>query len=202
MKNLKVLERKKLLKEIDYIKSDLEYKSELVAEADAEFMSAVKSILDSSPTLKQAFDNKINKHIEELVAKKSIEEIQKETIEVDESISYTDDDTSPAMKKAYREIVKLTHPDMCKNDELNEIYLQATKMYSEKDIAGFASICVRLGVDFEIDDDDKVLMMKSLENMRLRISFIESTFSWNWMISQDEDAKKEMLAEYIKRAIS
>ena len=49
MNKLKILEVKKLLKELDYIESDFEYRSEVISEADSEFIQSVNDFLVSHP---------------------------------------------------------------------------------------------------------------------------------------------------------
>ena len=73
MNKIHQLEIRKLLKELDYVKSDYEYKNEIVFEADNSFMRTLNDFLDKNFVLKEMFDNKVNGKIDTLI-KPSIEE--------------------------------------------------------------------------------------------------------------------------------
>ena len=45
MDRIKLLEIKKLFKELDYVQSDFEYRSEIISEADTNFLNGVKRII-------------------------------------------------------------------------------------------------------------------------------------------------------------
>ena len=115
MNNLQNHESKRLLKELDFYESDLEYKSELVNHVETTFIQSVNEYLDENPTLKDAFDEKINKRIEESINKKisASKFIEQDVSIEDEEIDSKDE--NPKMRKLYREIVKQTHPDKIKN---------------------------------------------------------------------------------------
>jgi hypothetical protein len=51
MSKLKQLEIKKLMKELDFIESDFTYKSEIVHEADNNFIKSVNELLEEHPLL-------------------------------------------------------------------------------------------------------------------------------------------------------
>lgn len=230
MDKLKQLEIKKLIKELDYIESDFEYKSEIIVENDGKFMIEVSKFLERNPQLKEMFDKKINDRIEDLIKNsqpnentdiikaedeqstigdkdesgsdsgsgeipsESGEEIKEET----ESEESTQEDKSPKLKKLYREIVKLTHPDRVKVKKLNEIYIKATGMYDRNDLAGIYSICNDLKIDYEIDENDAENITTKITTLRDRIGFIESTITWKWHYSKTPQEKEQLIFLYIR----
>ena len=118
MNNLQKLESKRLLKEFEFYESDLEYKSELVNHVETTFIQSVNEYLDEHPTLKEIFDEKINKRIEETINKNRL---TSESIEQDiliEDIEVDSKEENPKLRKLYIEIVKQTHPDKVKNEKL------------------------------------------------------------------------------------
>ena len=70
MNNLKKLEVKRLIKELDFIESDFEYKNELINQIQSEFINDVNSYLDLNPELKKVFEDQINLRIEQTINKK------------------------------------------------------------------------------------------------------------------------------------
>ena len=57
------LEFDKLIKELDFVDSDLNYKSTVLKKADEDFMKNVNSVLDDFPKLKELLDTNNNKRM-------------------------------------------------------------------------------------------------------------------------------------------
>ena len=150
MSKLKQLEVKRLIKEFDFLNSDLDYKNELVYEADNSFIKNVNEFLDNNPEVKKIFDRKIDDRLNKIIMEK-VEKTYVENIIPDETedIIIKKDDK---IRKIYREIAKKTHPDKVDNKKLNDIYIKASTHYDEKDY---------------INDFDKFLKIKQqLNNLK------------------------------------
>lgn len=208
MSKIKQLEIKKLMRELDFIESDFNYKNEIVQEADSNFINSVNSLLEQHPLLKEVFDKKINGKIENIFQQKD-EEI-KEKIEnedvINESFNFEDDVIvrkviDKKVRKLYREIAKLTHPDLVSNKKLNELYLKATRFYNDNDITGTYSVCDELDIDYEPEDSDNQIISEKIISLKSRISFMESTLTWVWYHSTDEVEKEQLILRYIKNQL-
>lgn len=198
MNRLQYLQTKKLFKELEYMESDFEYRNEIISEADSEFISQVNNFLDHHPELKEIYDQKIDNHIQQSILGNTEEVIElfneNETIE---EIIY-DVPKLPKVKKLYREIVKLTHPDKVNKKSLNDLYLVATGYYDSNDQIGIYKICTELDIDYDLDDEDNQIIESKIEELRRRIEFLESTFTWQWINTSGEKEKLEMLLNYIR----
>jgi hypothetical protein len=208
MNKLKQLEIKKLMKELDFIESDFNYKNEIVQEADDSFIKSVNTLLEQHPQLKDVFDKKINSKIENIFQERS-EEI-KEKIELEENINESFEIEEEVIvrkvvdkkvRKLYREIAKLTHPDIVSNKKLNELYLKATQFYNNNDITGTYSICDELDIDYEPEESDSQVISEKIVSLKNRIGFMESTLTWVWYHSEDEKEKEQMILRYIKNQL-
>jgi hypothetical protein len=208
MSKLKKLEVKKLLKELDFIESDFNYKNEIVFEADSNFIKSVNDLLEKHPMLKEVIDKKNNKRVDSLFS-----DIIKEALDKDNEISEEEElveefineevisEINPRevkMKKLYRDIAKLTHPDKIVSEKLNDLYLKSTKFYKNSDITGIYYICDELGITYEIDDTDNEMITGKINNLKNRISFMESTLTWRWYHSDSEKEKEQIVLSYIK----
>jgi len=225
MSKLKRLETKKLLRELEFIESDYDYKNEVISEADGDFLNSVNAFLTSHPELKEMFDKKINDKIDQMIKKKEedVKEIERkemesemgggsndeESINEDDNIEEGEQDTkdiedvrSPKLKKIYREIVKLTHPDKVKNSKLNDLYIKGTGFYDKNDIAGLYSICNELNIEYEVDDEDNVLISTKISTLKQRIGFMESTYTWKWHFSKDDSEKNNIILTYIRMQLA
>jgi predicted RNA-binding protein with RPS1 domain len=214
MSKIKLLQLKKLLKELEYIESDFEYRSELISEADNEFIKSINNFLDIHPDIKDIYDKKINEKIDQSIKKNQesnpitelevTEDIEEEPIYESVIDNMVTDlvETNVKLKKLYREIVKLTHPDKIKKPNLNDIYIKATQFYNFNDKIGIYRICSELNIDYDIDDDDEIFISERIDSLRKRISFLESTFTYKWFESESEEEKNKIMVEYIKLRIN
>jgi hypothetical protein len=200
MNNLQKLESKRLLKELGFYESDLEYKSELVNHVETTFIQSVNDYLEEHPTLKDAFDDKINKRIEETVNKNISSEYTNKVI-FDEDVKLDSKVENPKMKKLYREIVKQTHPDKIKNEKLNNLYIEAGKSYENNDLFNIYSICDELGIIYELDESENYIIKDKIKSLQDKINFIQSTFTWQWYYSEEEIEKNNIIKEYVKKQI-
>lgn len=213
MNKLKSLEIKKLLKELEFTESDFEYRNLAVSEADSLFINSINDFLGQHPELKKIYDDKITEKIN-----KTIEKIQKKSndeTENSENKNVQDDITSieeeqkndedkaniSQIKKLYREIVKLTHPDKVKSNKHNELYIKSSKYYESGNKIGIYSICNELDIEYEIEEDDVILISEQISSLKNKINFIESTFAWQWYNCEDEMLKSQILLNFIKLKI-
>lgn len=212
MNKLKSLEIKKLLKELEFTESDFEYRNLAVSEADSLFINSINDFLSQHPELKKIYDDKITEKIN-----KTIEKIQKksndETEKLDENVQddipsieeehKNDEDKTniSQIKKLYREIVKLTHPDKVKSNKHNELYIKSSKYYESGNKIGIYSICNELDIEYEIEEDDVILISEQISSLKNKINFIESTFAWQWYNCEDEMLKSQILLNFIKLKI-
>jgi len=202
MSKLKQLEVKRLIKELDFLGSDFEYKNELVFEADNSFIKNVNDFLDDNPEVKKIFDRKINDRLDKIIMNKVEKEniIDEDNLIIDEveEISIKKDNK---IKKIYREIAKMTHPDKIDNKKLNDIYIKASNHYDNNDVIQIYSICDELGIEYDINEDDTELIINNINNIKQKIQFIESTTTWKWYYTEDEGLKNEIILNYIRSQI-
>lgn len=192
MHNIKKLEIKKLFKELDFLESDYEYRNEVINAVDSNFIEEVYSILERNPELKTIYDEKY----------------EVETVsEADDVIIHSEEETiknrieySPKIKKLYREIVKITHPDKIDNTNLNDSYIKATEYYKINDELNIYKICSKLDIDYDIEEVDNKEINKRIDSIKNRINFLENTFTYQWYIS-DERNKITILLKFIENKL-
>lgn len=205
MNKLHQLEVRKLLKELDYVKSDFEYKNEIVFEADNSFMRSLNEFLEKNIVLKEMFDKKINRKIDEMIRERSTERVIESIPEVVEEesteITIVEKVVDEKLRKIYRGIAKKTHPDKISDTRLNDIYIMASKMYESNDVMGIYSICDQLGIPYELSTEDGEILKSQISMMKERVGFMESTFTWKWYHTEDENERAHILVEYIKSKI-
>ena len=102
------------------------------------------------------------------------------------------------LKKLYRDIVKITHPDITKDKKLNDIYIKATNMYDKNDLGGIYSICSELKIYYDLDESDADNISLRIKTLKDRIDFVESTFTWKWHYSNTPQEKEQVVFFYIR----
>ncbi len=207
MSKLKSLQVKRLLKELDYIESELEYRHELVSEADNQFMIYINDFLDENPELKKLYTTRIDARVEQIINKK-IEDSERTELEVDSSDGQEVETqkknqivVSSKVKTLYREIVKLTHPDIINKKNMNDIYINATKFYTLNDKVGIFKICSELNIDYELDDEDVSEISNKINLTKEKLNFLESTLTWRWFNTEDDTQRKIITIDYIKQRL-
>lgn len=189
---LKELELNKILNELSYIESDYEYKSELINKIDYDFIESIDIFLNKHIELKEIYEDKISIKIEEVIQKNSSElKIEKSPTKI-----FIDKD----VKRLYREIVKITHPDILVDKKYNNLYIKATEFYNLNDKISIYKICRELDINFNVSNDDIISIENKITDIKNKINFLESTFTWKWN-NNDDINKEKIIFEYIKTKI-
>lgn len=215
MNKLKSLEIKRLLKELDFIESDYEYRNLAVQEADTQFINSITEFLSQHSELKKIYDDKVTEKINKTIEnnrKKSQEvyeldqcqeEISQDYISQIEEIQKNDEDKKnvPQIKRLYREIVKITHPDKEKSNKYKELYIKSSKYYESGNKIGIYTVCDELNIDYELEENDVDLIQNQISDLKNKINFLECTFAWQWYNCEDEMMRSQIVLNFIKLKI-
>jgi hypothetical protein len=203
MDKIKSLKLKKLLKELDYVESDFELRNEIVGDADAEFIKSINSLLLEHPELKEIYDAKITEKLNKSIKKSENKESLEDFInEKDEEIDLKERELTNELRKIYREIVKITHPDIVKVKKLNDLYIKATNFYDERNKIGLYQVCNDIGLKCELTEKDTDIIEDNITSFKKKIVFLESTFTWKWYNAEDDSQKNKILLDYVKQRIN
>lgn len=199
MNRLTQLEAKKMMKELEYLMSELDWKKEIVSEADTKFMGEVNHFLEKHPEIKDLFDKMVDERIKEAI---KIAEIKSQTffddmphVDNNEETILTKQ-TNPKLKKMYREIVKKTHPDKVSDERLNDLYIDASKYYENDDIFSMYTVFSKLGIAYDVDEDDIDNLKSRIEELREKINIVESSVTWVWH-NGDQSNKEDLITRYV-----
>jgi DnaJ-domain-containing protein 1 len=135
------LKIEKIIQEYTFLKSDEEYKKELINSNQSEFLGIINQKLSViEPSKIKQVDNQPqpNKH-------KLLPKVNSETLSHNEKVK---------LKKIYRDIVKLTHPDKVDDEELNETYINAKNAYEQYDLFELYFISNKLNIILDLAEDD------------------------------------------------
>ena len=183
---LKKLQIKKLIQEYEFLTTEDEYRKEVIEDGKGLFMEMVG---ETRKTLNIPVPEPKNPNDEEVK-----NEIPKE--KKPENVS---DSTKSKVKKIYREIVKLTHPDRTNSEELVEIYRKATTAADNYNVLELFQICVELKIPIELDMEDVDVLNFLINNKRENIKKIEASFIWLWLNAKTEEEKNKLVEMFVKQ---
>jgi len=182
------------MRELQFVESDYQYQSEILKLSDSEFLKDVDTILNQFPELKEIYYRRQEEIFKNVVVEPSIESIQEEMeVVIPENVE---------AKKLYRDIVKTTHPDKIKNHKLNELYLEATNAYEKNDITTLYRVCSELRIDFDLPENYAQDLNQKIISLKKQISFLETTYTFKWVKSQNQHDKNRVVVEFIRSQIS
>lgn len=185
MNKLKNLEIKKLILEMELIEIDENYSKEFIENYRPKFNEHLRNL---SPE----FFEKTNTPKEEAKSPTDLEADLYDTLDVSE-------DELKKIKKVYKEISKICHPDKTKDQDLNELYVEANLAYEKNDLMKLIKISNRLSLDFQVDEGDVSTLKREIEKRKSNLIKVEGTFLWLWVNAKTDEAKENIIKMYVQQ---
>lgn len=158
----------------------------MIKEIDGDFHKAIENILEGNSDLKTIFIKSTDFINEQ--RQKAIGEMHNNiTLEI---IEDDIEEKNPKLKYLYRTIAKSTHPDKVGDDNLKEVYIEATKAYEENNLFPIINICEKLKIPFDVSDEEFDNFKKEIDKTKKSSKFLESTFAWQWYNAADGEKSK------------
>lgn len=217
--NLNLLESKKLLRELNYLMCEIDFKNELTMEYNKQFEIAIIQFLRESPLVKEQCRNRFGSMMDEpketsLMANKSEETspmitknkvidyssstdvilFSGQQIDMDDDFYLEFDEVK--MKKLFRDIVQNTHPDKVKSNILNSLYNKAVEANKNEDILSIYSVCDELGLDFHVRQREIYALEGRIENLKSKKDSFEQSHLWMWYINDDDENKRRKIIHH------
>jgi pyruvate/2-oxoglutarate dehydrogenase complex dihydrolipoamide acyltransferase (E2) component len=179
------LQINKLIQEYSYLKSDEDFKKELISTKQKGFLDLVNEKLgDLKP---------------EEINKPPNQEQKSKKVEPKIDMSGVSENTKVRIKKIYRNIVKLTHPDKVESEELNDLYIQATQAYEAYDIFELCFISKKLNIKVKLSLDETKTLNELIDSKKNDIKKIESSFIWLWINAPDNNEQNNLVDRFIEK---
>jgi hypothetical protein len=210
-KKLSSLEIKRLIQQYALLKTEEEYKNELITENKPIFLEKVSELKKEMFPEKE----KINEEQKEEKKEETKQEENKEKGKTEENneenkeeesdvLTKKDDDhlsasTKSKIKRMYRDIVKITHPDRDTSNKYLDLHIKATNAFEENNLFELCEICNELGINFEIDSEDIEALSKIVQEKNNKNRIMEGSFIWLWINAKDEKDKENIVKLFIKQ---
>ena len=205
-----------LLGEYTGARDEFSKKIELINTNIPRFMSEVDRFLELNPEIKNLLsENKIEECSSDDLSQKVENKNTIEILEDNVSQQYENSDSTNIiplgnveeitleestierdrkLKDLYRKIVKITHPDKTLDQILNELYIQATSYYNEKDLLSLFYICYKLSINFNVDSFEIEEINHKISDFKNKSKFLDSNLTLIWLYS---DKKERVILDYI-----
>jgi len=190
---MKELENIKIIRELNYLRAEYDYKLNLIQSYNIDFYNWIEKILTLNTELREMYDSKKNVKLnKDTETTKNVEILEEE---------YSSTKTDSKIKEFYRQIVKLTHPDKINSNTLNTLYNEANSAFKEGNKTDILLICDRLGLSYEISEEEREMLKNEIIDLRNKINYLESSYVYQWKLTDDENLKNKVALNYIKNLI-
>lgn len=186
--NIKELELQKLINEMIFLKEDLKLKKEISKVIEEDFNNHLNKIISSDDILKEQWNSSVN----------NINNYKKASI--NRELYKKKNNVSDSMKKIYRDIAKITHPDKTDDNEKHNTYKKVTESYEKDDLIELLFYAKQLGVEYDHNTLDVTKMKENILDIKANISTYENSISFKWYYNDmNEDIIKNYIAtQFIK----
>ena len=176
----------KIIQEYSYLKSDEDFKKEVISTKQSEFLKIINQTLQTfSPDQIRKYDDTQPPPVID----------KKKGIDIDE----IPHNTKIKAKNVYRDIVKLTHPDKVDDNDLNELYIEAKDAYEVYDLFELYFIARSLNIRLKLTFEEMDTLNKLIDLKKQNIKSIESSYVWLWINGSSEDEKIRIVNQFIEQ---
>ena len=109
----------------------------------------------------------------------------------------TESSTKDKVKKIFRDIAKLTHPDKVDDENLTSLYIEAKIAYDNYDLFELYFISNKLNIILDLAEDDINVLTILIDHKKNSLKGIETSFIWKWVHTNDEEQKEKIINDFV-----
>ena len=196
--SLVVKRYKKLVKELLFAYSELEYVEEVLKDAHSDFESYYQSFCKNNNVPIEQLNKNNAAKLEKIYPKKQIK-TDEEGIVLSEEQKPTKKEHK-VFQRMYRIVAKKLHPDKFSNQEQTpevlekiEAFKQATGSYNKKNWAKFLDICEKYDILPTRYEKINSLIREEISGIGKKVNNKKLSFSWRLYECEDDDVCKDKL---------
>lgn len=179
-----------LTHKVEHLRLEVEDRDEVIKEYESEFMKELSSLVDESaqPEPQGAEEQ------QSIVINVGVDDKQETLVEGKKSDNLPDE-----IKKIWKAIALLTHPDRTKNDpKMTELYLSASKAAEDGSVDEILRIAAELNIEIPEESPVVEARLESLAGeLEKKLKNIEESILWQWGNSSAE-VRQRIMDAYIK----
>ena len=197
---------KKLVKELLFAYSELEYTSEAVKDAHSDFEGYYQQYcIDNKIPLAEL--QKKNEEKLEKTFKREEQKTDEEGIIQFDKPEKTNDPVNKIFQKMYRIVAKKLHPDKFSNREQTievlekiEHFKQATEAYNDRNWAKFLDICEKHSITPTRYEKVNSVIREEIDQTNQKIRNTKQQFSWKlYQCEDDKVCKDAIIKDFIRQ---
>ena len=184
---------KSLTHKVEHFRLEVEDRNEEIKDFESSFLKELLQVIDGSidDKLRSDVSNKISTHINQVDVSSDVEE---SLPGANENIDSLPED----IKKIWKSIAVLTHPDRTNNDpQKTALYLAAAEAVKTSSIDEIVRIALELGIEIPEASAASIARLESIAvDLQQQISETENSILWQWGVAEP-DVKKRIMEAYI-----
>jgi hypothetical protein len=112
-------------------------------------------------------------------------------------------------KDLYKKIASAAHPDKlldCSDEERErkkKLFVEASKALEEDMVLTLHRLAKEVGIDpGDLDDEDLEMFKVQIEELKTKISQLESTWIWAWINAEEEQQKDHIIEKFLESLLT
>jgi hypothetical protein len=198
---------KKLVKELLYHRSELEFQDEVLKEAHLDFEAYQSEYAAKNNLNLQELQQNNSSQVEELIPKPKETETDEEGIIVVGNKDEEDKEQIKQFSKVYKLIAKKIHPDKFANrmrteeiEEKEEMFKQASGGFEDRDWALMLEVAEQINVKPANAKELCAEIKKETKKVKALIEHNNSMYSWKlYQCEDNEECKDLIMADFFRR---
>ena len=191
---------KRLVKELLFAHSELEYVEEVLKEAHSDFELYYQAFCREKGVPLKELNEKNSKRIEEVYPKKEVKTDQDGTVQIKKTEQ--DKQEHKIFQRMYRIVAKKLHPDKFANQEQTsevlekiDAFKQATNAYDKRNWAIFLDICEKYDILPTRYEKITSLIRQEIINVEKKVDNKKLSFSWRLYECEEDPACMDQVIE-------
>ena len=195
---------KKLVKELLFTYSELEYVNEVLKGAHLEFETYYRNYCDDNNVPLDDLNSQNQERLSTIFPKKKVNVDETGIIQYDQ-VNEEEKQNNKVFHRMYRIIAKKIHPDKFSNIELNDVIMEkindfkeATSAYDKKNWAKFLDICEKYDILPTRYEKINSLITKEIYDINKLSERQKLTYSWRlYECGDDTECKNNLIKEFL-----
>ena len=195
--SIRIKKYKKLLQEVKYLRSELEYQEEVLTEYHHLFEEYYRRWCGENDVDINKQEQQNSKRVDEIIPKPSKQEYDSNGLVVFEDTRQEQKEDMKKMNKLYRKLAMELHPDKQNGDEKK--FAKVNEAYEN----GKWSVLLEEAIELGIEPDNFLhlseLLKEEAKNLREQIKHNKGIYSWKYYeCDEDEDCKIKLIKDFLK----
>lgn len=186
---------KSLTYKVEHLRLEVEDREETVKELEAQFLKELGELVEGSP-----YDEPVVTMSTDTLdaGPAQVNVVDPSQLPPDVETAKKVDDIPDDIKKLWKTIAAMTHPDKTGNDpEMTKLYLAASKAFEDGSIDEIVRVALELDIEIPEASTASVAKLESLANqLQEKISGFEYSVLWQWG-NANPDVKQKIMNSYI-----